>query len=163
MRGRHQPPERPSFIQHVQTSGTIMKIKSGLLIGMALPCMLAAAHAQADTAGGSSNAAHAGGGKVIIRGFEMRKDGAIFESSDPDQSQPTCVKRSKWSLSLKTKKQQILFGRLLAAAGTGVPVSVRGTGKCLSVKDAETISSVDGTDDADALTSTSFSDNGSSQ
>jgi len=140
-----------------------MKIKAVLLIGMALPSMLATAHAQAGSATGSSNADHAGAGKVIIRGFSMMNGGAIFESSDPDQSQPSCVKRPKWSLSLKTKKQQILFGRLLAAAGTGVPISVRGTGKCLSVKDAETINSVDGTDDVDALTSTSFSDNGNSQ
>lgn len=161
MRGLRQTLGCPSPAHHDQTSGTIMKIKSSLMIAILLPFAFATpAQAQIDAAAESSSA-HGAAGKVIIRGVEMRKDGAIFESSEPDQAQPSCVKRPKWTVSLKTKQQQVLFGKLLAAASMGVPISVQGTGKCLSVKDAETISSVDGLDDADALTSTAFNTNGS--
>ncbi len=140
-----------------------MNIKSSLMIAIILPFALATpARAQIGAAAGSLSA-HGAVGKVIIRGVEMRKDGAIFESTEPDQAQPSCVKRPKWTVSLKTKQQQVLFGKLLAAASMGVPVSVQGTGKCLSVKDAETISSVDGMNDVDALTSTTFNTNGSGQ
>lgn len=161
MRGLRQTLGRPGSAHHDQTSGTIMKIKSGLAMAMMLPFAFATPAQAQNGAGAGSSSAHGAAGKVIIRGVEMRKDGAIFESSEPDQAQPSCVKRPKWSVSLKTKQQQVLFGKLFAAASMGVPISVQGTGKCLSVKGAETISSVDGMEDADALTSTTFNTNGS--
>ena len=147
MRRRGQVIERPSSIQHAQTSGTIMKIKSGLLAALILPLCLTSAPSQAQSATGSS-ASTGGEGDVLIQDIIITRDGVTFTSSAPAQIQPGCVKRAKWSFPLRSKKEREMLIQLFASHSIGKTIHVRGQGKCDNSADGETLSAIGNVTDA---------------